>query len=68
MKYLINRLTQMCFWFGVAVVLFAMFATRGEMIILGCVMVFLHDSFIKDVIAKVAPGLSKWIESVVEDL
>ncbi len=68
MKYLINQLTQMSAWLGVCVILAAIFATRGEIIILGIVMVLLHDSFIKDRINAWAPGLSKWIQSAVDDL
>ena len=68
MKYLIGRLTQMCLWFGICVILFAFFATRGEIVALGIVMLFLHDETIKSFIARRAPGLARWIESVVGDI
>lgn len=68
LKYLLNQLTQMSAWFGFAVILAAFFATRGEIVFLGIIMVLMHDAFIKDRIASWAPGLSKWIEEVVDDL
>ena len=68
MKYLISRLTQMCLWFGICVILFAIFATRGEIVALGIVMLFLHDETIKNFIAKRAPGLARWIEGVMAEL
>ena len=58
----------MCFWFGVLVVLFALFATRGEIIALGFVMFFLHDEFMKNMISKYAPNLSKWIQEFTDEL
>lgn len=68
MKYLLNQLTQISAWFGVCVIIAALFATRGELVILGAVMLLMHDSFIKDIIAKWAPGLSKWIEETIAEL
>lgn len=68
LKYFLNQLTQMCTWFGVCVMIAAMFATRGEIILLGVIMIFLHDEAIKNFISKRAPGLTKWIQSVADDL
>lgn len=68
MKYFLNRLTQISLWFGVCVILCAIFATRGEIIALGVVMLFLNDETIKGFIAKRAPGLARWLESFMADL
>lgn len=68
LKYFLSQLTQMCTWFGILVIVFALFASRGQIVLLGTVMIFLHDDIIKDFIAKRAPGLTKWIQEVMDDL
>lgn len=68
LKYFLSQLTQICTWFGVLVILFTLFATRTEIVLLGIVMIFMHDESIKKLISKWAPGISKWIQEVVDDL
>lgn len=68
LKYLLSQLTQMSMWFGICVILFAIFASRSEIITLGIVMIFLHDEVIKNFISNRAPGLAKWIQEAVDGL
>lgn len=68
LKYFLSQLTQMCTWFGILVIIAAIFLPRVDIVILGAVMIFLHDEAVKAFIAKRAPGLSKWIQDVVDDL
>lgn len=68
LKYFLSQLTQMCTWFGIFVIIAALFLPRMDIVILGGVMIFLHDEAIKNFIAKRAPGLTKWIQDIVGDL
>lgn len=68
LKYFLSQLTQMCTWFGVCVIIAALFLPRVDIAILGGIMIFLHDDAIKGFIAKRAPGLSKWIQDIADDL
>jgi len=64
MKYLVKQMMQMSFWFGVFVILAAVFATRGEIIALGTIMIITRDQFVKNTISEYAPKLVKWAERV----
>lgn len=68
LKYFLDQLTQMCTWFGIFVIVAALFLPRLDIVILGGIMIFLHDEAIKNFISKRAPGLSKWIQSIADDL
>lgn len=68
LKYLLSQLTQMSFWFGILVVVLALIAPTRDLVILGFIMIFMHDDAIKAFIAKHAPGLTAWIQKVIDEI
>lgn len=61
-KYLLAQLLQVSAWTGFAVIIAAFIAPRWFIILLGILLIFTDDEWLKSWVAKNAPGIAKWID------
>lgn len=66
MKYLLSRLIEPSTWVGIAIIIGAFFAPRWFIILMGVILIFTGDAWLKAWVEKHAPGISIWIEKWLE--
>ena len=63
-KYILNLLTQISAWIGIAIIIAAFFAPREYIVFLGIALIFTHDESLKNWIAKQSPRIKNFLEWV----
>ena len=58
-KYLLSRLFESSTWIGMAAIIGAFIAPRWFIVLLGLVLIFSGDSWLKRWVSKVAPEITK---------
>lgn len=61
-KYLLGRLMEPSSWVGIGVIVGALFFPRWFIILLGSVLIVTGDIWLKEWVAKHAPGISANLE------
>ena len=58
-KYIINQLTDLSAWIGIAIIFSALFLPTSVTVCLGFFLIFTSDAALKEKIAKWSPELEK---------
>lgn len=61
-KYIINQLTDLSAWIGIAIIISAMFLSTTVTVCLGFFLIFTSDAALKEKIARWSPELRKFLE------
>lgn len=67
-KYILNQLTQISSWIGLILIFAALLAPRDWIAILGIVMFFSNDTWLKNIIVRQAPWIKEILDEIDEEL